>query len=215
MMKNKFFAVALMAVLVMFGFNAQAIEGVDDNSTEMTTPELLTQELDNDVVYGNKDAAITIVEYASLSCSHCANFYETTFKQIKKDYIDTGKVKLVYRHFPLNLPALQGGLVVNCFKDEDARKKLIGTLFESQGNWAYTNDFSLKLKNIARIAGMSNEDFDNCISDTEGEEKLLDGQLKAQQGLLVKSTPTIFVNGQPYIGARTYEGFSKYLDNLM
>jgi protein-disulfide isomerase len=212
---KKILGLACVMLLTVSG----AVKATEDvphtDNTEITTPELLTQKLGGDIVYGKDDAPVVIVEYASLSCSHCKSFHDDVFKKIKTNYVETGKVKFVYRHFPLNLPALQAALLVECVADEKKQGDLVSSLFITQSQWAYKDDFSTKLGNIGRIAGIDQAAFNDCISDTEKEEELLADQLKAQQGLAVRSTPTIFINGKPHVGAKTYDEIRKIVDGML
>jgi len=184
------------------------------NNGKITTPELLTQKLEGDIIYGEQDAPVAIVEYASLSCGHCARFYNEILGKLKENYISNGKVKLTYRHYPLNPPALQAAMLVECATDNKKKQELIGALFMTQNDWAFTNNFNSKLRNIAKESAIKAERFDACIDDNKKQEALLGLQLKAQKELSVQSTPTIFVNGELY-KFRGYEYLSKHIDGLL
>ncbi|MFT5703377.1 MAG: protein-disulfide isomerase [Rickettsiales bacterium] len=164
---------------------------------------------DNDIFLGDKNAPVSIIEYASLSCPHCATFYQDGFDKLNSQYIKTGKVKFLYRDFPLNQPALSAAVLALCQvenKDADAQKyhDFIKLLFKTQESWAFTEDFSEKLKTIAKLNGMSEEKFDNCINNKSLQEKILKSRLQAAQNLKIASTPTFFINSEMVSG---YHGF--------
>lgn len=165
---------------------------------------------DNDIVLGDKNAPITFIEYASLSCPHCAIFYSDAFPKLKTDYIDSGKIKFVYRDFPLNQPALAAGVLALCqVKDanRDAEKyyNFIKVLLRTQESWAFVQDFSEKLKTIAKLDGISNDKFASCMENKDLQERILKNRLQAAQVLQISSTPTFFVNGEVVNG---YNGYS-------
>lgn len=164
---------------------------------------LLDRDLSFDIVYGEDDATIRIVEYASLSCPACRNFYLKAHKAVLEDYIESGDVQFVFRHFPLNAPAFRASLLVECVDNPDRKKLFLGALFKSQSEWAQeaTEDgFNNKIKKIARIGGISDEEYNLCITNREVEDEILAQQLLAVKELNVKGTPAIFINGNlvPY-----------------
>ncbi len=183
------------------------------NANSQVSAEAVTNFLKispNDIVIGDKNAPITIIEYASLSCPHCATFYSEAFAKLKADYIDSGKVKFAYRDFPLNQPALAAGMLALCqVKDpaKDAQKyyNFIKVLFRTQESWAFVEDFSAKLETIAKLDGMSHDKFDECIKNKNLQEKILKHRLEAAQTLQISSTPTFFINGEVLSG---YGGYS-------
>lgn len=165
---------------------------------------------ENDIVLGDKNAPITFIEYASLSCPHCAIFYSDAFPKLKTDYIDSGKIKFIYRDFPLNQPALAAGVLALCqVKDvnADAEKyyNFIKVLLRTQESWAFVQDFSEKLKTIAKLDGMSNKKFESCMEDKNLQDRILKNRLQAAQVLQISSTPTFFINGEVVSG---YSGYS-------
>jgi protein-disulfide isomerase len=172
------------------------------------TKEELLNYREGDVVFGDKDAPVTIVEYASLSCIHCANFHKDEFPTLKEKYLDTGKAKLIFRNFPLNGPALKGGQLVYC-APEEKQGMFIKTLFLSVSKWAYTNDFLEKLENIARVGGMSKDAFKQCMDDKKGEERLFMSRLEGAKILGVDSTPSFYVGGKKFTGAEKEKMFKQ------
>ena len=148
----------------------------------------------NDIVVGNPGAPVTMIEYASLSCPHCAHFFEKVYPAFKKEFIDTGKVRFAFRHFPLNEPALRGAQVVEC-ADVNARKEVLKALFDAQSEWAFDQKFVASLKTIAAGVGIDSAQFDSCVSDANLEKKILGIRMEAANVAQVSSTPTFFING--------------------
>jgi len=167
----------------------------------------------NDHVLGNKNAPITIFEYASLTCPHCAAFASDTLPKLQKDWIDTGKAKLVYRDFPLDQSAVVAATVASCFPP-DRYFPFIETLFQSQREWAQGSEAATKkaLANIARLGGMSQAQFDACANNQKLSDAVLNSRLVAQNQYGIDSTPTFFVNGTKVIGDVPYDEFVKYLE---
>lgn len=167
----------------------------------------------NDHVLGNKNAPITIFEYASLTCPHCAAFASDTLPKLQKDWIDTGKAKLVYRDFPLDQSAVIAATVARCFPPE-RYFPFIETLFQTQREWAYTNETATKtaLAHIARLGGMSQAQFDACANNQKLSDAVLNSRLVAQNRYGIDSTPTFFVNGTKVVGDVPYDEFLKYLE---
>jgi protein-disulfide isomerase len=148
----------------------------------------------DDHVLGKPDAPITIVEYASLTCPHCAEFDRDTLPKIKEKWIDTGKAKLVFRDFPLDGLALRAAVVARC-APADRYFGYIDVLFHSQRNWATANDPIQALSRIARLGGMSDQQFQSCINNEELQRAVAASRQSAEKNYGVESTPTFFVNG--------------------
>ena len=166
----------------------------------------------DDRILGNPEAPITIIEYASLTCPHCAHFANDVLPEIKKEWIDTGKAKLVLRDYPLDEPALRAAMIARCAAP-DRYYAFVDTFFAAQDKWVRP-DYREALARLAKLGGMSNEEFDACLKNTELENKIVEGRLKATQELDVNSTPTFFINGSKFAGAPTKEEFEKLLSGL-
>ncbi|MGH6968610.1 MAG: DsbA family protein [Stellaceae bacterium] len=166
----------------------------------------------DDHVLGKKSAPITIFEYASLTCPHCAAFVSDTLPQLQKDWIDTGKAKLVYRDYPLDESAALASRIARCFP-EDRYFPFIETLFQNQREWAYSSEASTKaaLARIAKLGGMSQAQFDACASNEKLSDAVLNSRLVAQNQYGIDSTPTFFINGTKVVGDVPYDEFVKYL----
>lgn len=165
-------------------------------------------------VLGKKDAPVTIVEYASLTCPHCANFHTKELPQLKKDYIDTGKVRLVYRDFPLDRLALAGSVLAGCF-ESDRYFPILGVLYDGQSRWAGSKDPMKALSQIARLGGMGQAKFDACFKDKALQEKILKQRLEGTNIFKISSTPTLIVNGQKYNGGLTFAQLKAIIDPML
>ena len=174
---------------------------------------LSTQEALSERVMGDPEAPITIIEYASLTCPHCADFHNNSLPRLKKEWIDTGKAKLIYRDFPTNPAALAfaGAMIARCAPKEQYFT-LLRVLFASQEEWTRSKDPLAALSQIARLGGMSEADVQACLD----KEELLDGirqrALDAQMKFGIKSTPSFVVGEQTIRGNVTYEDFVDVLE---
>lgn len=171
--------------------DAAATEAVADVLPDAATGEGTW----GDIVYGDPNAPIEIIEYASLTCPHCASFATQIFPKIKENYIDTGKVKFIYRNFVMNRYDMAASVVARC-KSPDVAKRLMKVFFEQQNVWARAEDPAGALASIARRAGgISRTQFDRCMANQDMQKHLVkmgqDGSVKYD----VNSTPTIILNG--------------------
>ena len=166
-----------------------------------------------DKVYGQADAPVTIVEYASMTCGHCATFHKTTLPELKSKYIDTGKVRLIMREFPFDPRAEAGFMLARC--SQERYFAMVDVLFKQQDSWARVQDARTALLQIARLAGFSQESFEACLTD---QQLLLDVRAVKDRGekeFGVDSTPTFFINGGKYPGAMSIGEFSAIIDPLL
>lgn len=158
---------------------------------------------------GKADAPAVIVEYSSLTCSHCGDFHKNTYKKIKETLIDTGKARLVISDFPLNGPALQASMVARCLP-ADQYFGFIQLLFETQDQWAYSEGFKKYLKQNAQLAGLDAQTFENCFASEPLRAGILAMVQKAQTAHQINSTPTFVINGKEKVeGAKGLEDFEK------
>ena len=167
----------------------------------------------DDRILGKADAPITIIEYASLTCPHCAHFAVDVLPKLKQKWIDTGKVKLVLREFPLDEPALRAAMVARCAAP-DKFYPLVDTFFSQQVQWVTARDYRAALEKLAKLAGIGDKQFKTCIEDKKLEDQVAQSRLTAAQQLGVSSTPSFFVNGQKFEGAPTFEAFDQLLSGL-
>ncbi|MCZ8543069.1 DsbA family protein [Mesorhizobium qingshengii] len=162
---------------------------------------------------GKDDAKVTIVEYASMTCPHCAHFAETTFPDLKTKYIDTGKARYILREFPFDPSAEAGFMLARCAKDNYF--PMVDVLFKQQANWVGVSNTKDALLQISKLAGFTQESFEACLTD----QKLLDDvrsvQKRGANEFKVDSTPTFFINGKTYKGAMSIEEMSAIIDPLL
>jgi protein-disulfide isomerase len=168
----------------------------------------------DDYVLGKSDAPVTLIEYASLTCSHCAAFHNNVLPTIKKEYIDTGKVRMVYRDFPLDQMALTGSMLARC-AGRDRYYPFIDALFEQQSTWASSNNPLAALSRLARLGGMSQAQFEDCLKKKEIADAVLKQRLEGQQKFAISSTPTVVVNGKKFGGGLTIEQFRAVVDPML
>ena len=156
-----------------------------------------------DHVLGDPKAPITVIEYASLTCSHCAHFHTQILPEIKKKWIDTGKVKLVYRDFPLDQVAAKAAQIAEC-AGNDKYFGVLDIIFRGQSQWATAADPLAELAKPLRIAGMGENEIKACLAN----DAMSNAVIKDYQGgeaMGVNSTPTLFINGQLYRGSRSVD----------
>jgi protein-disulfide isomerase len=164
-------------------------------------------------VIGDPAAPVTMIEYASLTCPHCASFHNDTYKAFKERFIDTGKVRMIYRDFPLDGIALRAAMMARCTIDL-RYFGLIQVLYKSQANWSRARDPLAELALVGRLAGIDAATFDACLAS----EELLDGVLKIrQQGTAdgVRSTPTFIIAGKVYPGSRSLDELAEIIEPLL
>jgi protein-disulfide isomerase len=163
----------------------------------MANPLALTPD---DRILGKSDAPITIVEYASMTCPHCAHFATEVLPQLQQKWIDSGKAKLIMRDYPLDEPALRAAMIARC-EPADKFYPFVETLFAQQRTWVLAKDYQSELAKLALLSGMNKTKFDACLADKSGEDKVLQSRLVATQKLNVNSTPTFYINGTKFDGA--------------
>lgn len=164
-------------------------------------------------VMGEADAPVTIVEYASMTCGHCANFHNNTLPAIKEKYIDTGKARLILREFPFDPRAEAGFMLARCA--DDKYFAMIDVLFEQQRNWVPVENAREALLQIARLAGFSQESFEACLTNQELLEDVRAVRSRAAEEFGVDATPTFFINGNKYAGALSVDEMSAIIDSML
>ena len=169
-----------------------------------------------DMALGPKDAAVTITEFASMTCPHCAAFNAEVFPKIKSEYIDSGKIRYIFREFPLDIKAAAGSMLSRCIAKGDAPKYFAVTdlLFRSQNDWAAKNTTET-LTRIGKQAGLSATEVEACLKDQALLDKIAADQKYASDVLKVDSTPTFFINGEKFKGEASFEEFAKKINPLL
>ncbi len=168
----------------------------------------------DDRILGPADAPITIIEYSSLTCPHCATLHREALPKIKETWIAEGKARLVFRHFPLDAMALRAAAVADCIEGERFFG-FLDLLFKSQKRWAKSNPPLKVLGQMARLAGMSQEKFDACANDEAQMDRILERRQDGMQTYDVKSTPTLIINGRKVEGARDFDHFEKIFKEIV
>ena len=163
---------------------------------------------------GEENAPVTIVEYASATCGHCAHFHEATWPELKKRYVDTGKVRFVLREFPFDPRATAAFMLARCSGDN--YYPLVDVLFKTQRNWAGApgDEFLSTLYNTVKIAGFSQEDFNACLRDQELLDNVNAVRTRAAEEFGIEATPTFLINGKKYAGAMPIEQFAAIIDSM-
>lgn len=164
---------------------------------------------------GDKNAPVTIQEFASLTCSHCAHFHKDTLSKLKEAYIDTGKVRFIFTDYPLNAPALDAAMISRCLP-EDRYFKFLSFLFETQDQWAYSSDYRKNLKQGGKLLGGTEEMLDACLNNEALKKGLVDRMQKAAQDHSIESTPSFLINGTELLkGAQPFPVFQEKIDALL
>lgn len=153
-----------------------------------------------DMALGPADSKVTIIEYASMTCPHCANFHNNTFKKLKEKYVDTGKVRFIFREFPLDRVALMASMLARCVGSERFFG-MIDVMFKSQQKWGRARDPRAELSKIGRLAGMSNDTINACLANQKLGDSILATRLEAVKKYEIESTPSFVVNGETFAGA--------------
>ena len=171
---------------------------------------------ENDFVVGDKNAPVTIIEYASLSCSHCADFHNNTLNDLIKEYVDTGKARIVFRDFPFNYPALLGSMVLRCIP-EDVRYDYMNALFQLQPKWVVRENAksTQELYKIMQSGGMTKEEFETCTNNVELENTILQALIAAQNEFNIQSTPSFLINGNLVEGNKSIKEFRQIIDKIL
>jgi protein-disulfide isomerase len=164
----------------------------------------------DDRILGNKDAPITIIEYASLTCPHCAHFAAEVLPKIKEKWIDTGKARLILRDDPLAEPALRAAMIARCAPPQQFYP-FVEMLFENQGKWVMSSDYLAALKRLALLDGITPKRVDDCLADKTLEDKIVGSRLSATQQLNVNATPTFFIDGNKFDGDPSFEAVDELL----
>lgn len=169
-----------------------------------------------DMALGPANAPVTITEFASMTCPHCAAFNENVFPKIKSTYIDTGKIRYVFREFPLDIKAAAGSMLARCIAQGDAGKyfAVIDMLFKQQNDWV-TKNTTETLTRIGKQAGLSQKGVEDCLKDQALLDKIAADQKYASEVLKVDSTPTFFINGEKIKGETSFAEFDKKIKSLL
>jgi len=210
---------AFTAVLTLTGLAALAgfsplrliAEAMAQSASDVAKPVSLP-----DMALGPANAPVTITEFASMTCPHCAAFNENVFPKIKSEYIDSGKVRYVFREFPLDIKAAAGSMLARCIAKDDAGKyfAVIDMLFRQQNDWV-TKNTTETLTRVGKQAGLSQQAVEDCLKDQALLDKISADQKFANEVLKVNSTPTFFINGEMIRGETSFGEFDKRIKSLL
>lgn len=205
-------AVAAIAAGVYFGTRPNSSPApVTVAASPDKTVLLQPQAADN--MMGDAKAAVTLIEYASLTCSHCAAFHTQVLPDLKKKWVDTGKVRLIYRDYPLDQTAAKAAQIAKCVPKE-RYFAVLDIMFRGQAQWVAAADPIAELAKPLRIAGMGDAEVKACLAD-ESKASAVVADLRGGETLGVNSTPTLFINGTKYPGARSVEDLDRELGKLV
>ncbi len=219
---RRYIGISLVLALVAgFSWTARAQESAAPQPAQPAAPESPAPEQASvaamlaDRVLGDPNAPVTIYEYSSFTCPHCASFHTEILPGLKTRYIDTGKAKLIFRDFPFDRAALTAGMLARC-APADRYWPLVDVMFKQQAQWSSAADPLAALTRIAKLAGMSQERIDACLADKELADGVLKIRLEGQEKFGVTATPTFILNeGKTRIqGAQPVETFGKAIDDL-
>ena len=203
-------ALSLTGLTALAGFSPLRLitDAMAQSPADVAKPQSLPE-----MALGPANAAVTITEYASLTCPHCATFAEKVFPKIKSEFIDTGKIRYVFREFPLDIKAAAGSMLARCIAKDDAPKyfAVIDLLFKQQNDWVMKNTTET-LTRIGKQAGLTQQAVEDCLKDQALLDKIAADQKYAADVLKVTSTPTFFINGEIIKGEQSFEEFSKRIN---
>jgi len=185
------------------------MEDTSVNIESLSVSEVSLQELS----IGDDDAPVTIIEYASMTCSHCADFHNETYPALKEDYIEKGEVKFIFREFPLDKLSMATSMLARCV-DNSISLAFIDILFQNRNKW-YSDNAIAELKSLSKQAGLSSKDFDQCLNDQELLDQLIIQKENAIKEFQINSTPSFIINGKVVSGNKPYSYFKSEIDRIL
>ena len=196
------------ATAVVFAMSSQDAPGQQADADAVALEEVGPLQ---DMILGEADAPVTIIEYASLTCPHCAAFHKQVYPEIKSEYIDTGKAKLIFREFPFDSIATAGFMLARCAEPKHYFG-FIDVMFNRQSEWLNLGSPMEGIQEIARQGGFSDEQFQACLVDKDVLEGIRWIQERGANEFGVESTPTFFINGVKITGARSFEALKPIIE---
>ena len=196
-----FFFIKIFIIFFIFCFKSQAINS----------------EQNDFVVLGPDSALVKIKIFSSLTCPHCANFHMQVIPKIKKEYIDSGKVQLIFVDFPLDLAAFNASKLLHCM-DENMQIGYLDTIYEKQNEWtngSNIDEINNNLKKIVENLGLNSDNFNKCLTNEMVSDKILNGRINANQKYSINATPTIVINEKKYEGSIDFKNLKKKIDKLI
>ena len=164
---------------------------------------------------GNKDAKVTIITYESFTCSHCADFHKNVYPQLKKEFIDAGLVKIEFRHFPLDMAALNASKIAQC--NNDGKSDLLHFLFSNQKKWAIGETVEVANENLKKLLKDENIaiDFEKCTNNKNIEDYVLNDRIEGVKKFKINATPTIIINNKKFDKSLNYKNLKKSIEKLI
>jgi len=164
---------------------------------------------------GNKDAKVTIITYESLTCGHCADFHKNVYPQLKKEFIDTGLVKIEFRHFPLDMAALNASKIAQC--NNDGKSDLLHFLFSNQKKCVIGETVEVVNENLKKFLKDENIviDFEKCTNNKNIEDYVLNDRIEGVKKFKVNATPTIIINNKKFDKTLNYKNLKKFIEKLI
>ena len=170
------------------------------------------------LILGNQNAKVTVKVFSSLTCPHCASFHGKIFPELKKEYIDTNKVKFEHHSFPLDLAALNAEKILRSVSEVEKKFELLNIIYEKQDEWAVGSDINKineYLRKIASDFGVSNKRIDVFLKDEKIQDQILNERIDAQKNYKISSTPTIYINKKKYNGSHDYKQLKKVIEKIL
>lgn len=229
--KNKKLGIVLSVLFVLIFFGAGYLFSQDDSTAQYRKSEEYIEALEEvdsellqiqpgELYVGSEEAEVVLIDFASMSCPHCASFYSEAYDKIKKNYIDKGLVKFVYRDFPLNKGSLVAAAIAICRAGdlpEDVRAEgyhdFVKKIYNSQNSWTLSSDPLGKLVDIAVLDGMDKKRALSCSGDVKLHNQILKMRMAFAEELQIESTPTFFINGKRVQGFFNYEEIKSVIES--
>ena len=202
--------------LATYGTLGSSLGGKLGSGLLAARPAFAAEEVfEDDRILGSADAPITIIEYASLTCPHCAAFHGGALPELKKTWIEDGRARLVYRDYPLDRVALTGAMVAQCFEDDQAYFAFLDILYSQQRQWAMADSPVEALYNRAKLGGIDRERFNACLQDRALQGRILEKAKHGQDSYAIRSTPSLIVNGEVFAGNRDFADLERILESKL
>ena len=208
--KSGYLLLFALSIIIIF-FISKATKDPKENGNDVTIG------YDNSIVIGSDNSKVEIIIYSSLTCPHCAKFHNDILPKIKKEFVETGDVKIILTDFPLDLAALNASKIIHCAKD-DSKIKLLDVIYEKQKIWTDGNNIEAINENLKKIVNdlkINNFNFDKCLNDKTSEKLILEGRIKAQEKYKIDSTPQIIINKKKYNGPTDFINIAKKIKKLI
>jgi len=201
-MNNLSLKIKLILIFLFIGFKSFADDSILSNSF---------------VAIGSNNAKVKIKIFSSLTCPHCANFHKKVVSEIKKNYVDSGKVQLIFIDFPLDLAAFNASKLLHCL-DQKRQITFLDTVYEKQNEWTVgsnINEINNNLKKIVKNLGISSTNFDKCLNNEVIIDKILNGRIDAHKKYSIESTPTIIINEEKFKGSVNFKDIKSKIEKLI